>query len=90
MLAWLLRQGSGRGESASPRGSKSRRWKQAKRNFKFKLRDGFGEVQLQRHLTTSFLNVDGLSDAKLADFSSLKSPDLFFRGEGLSSDRFRD
>ena len=50
-------------------------------NQKFKLREIYGAKKLQSHLSTAFLNVDGLSDAKLADVVSYAeqcSPDIIF------------
>ena len=52
----------------------------ARRNFKYKLRQNAGALHSQSHLTSGFLNVDGLSEAKLEDvrkFTSEVSPDIF-------------
>ena len=51
------------------------------KNQKYKLREFYGAKKFQNHLSTSFLNVDGLSDAKLADvvsFAEQRSPDIIF------------
>ena len=48
---------------------------------KIRLRETFGAKKYQNQLSTSFLNVDGLTDASLADvrsYASLRSPDIFF------------
>ena len=50
-------------------------------SIKVKLRGSYGAKQYQTQLSTSFLNVDGLSDASMEDvrsYASLKSPDIFF------------
>ena len=52
-----------------------------RRNFKYKLRENYGALQCQDGLKSAFLNIDGLSDAKLEDvvsFTSKRSPDVFF------------
>ena len=51
------------------------------RNFKFRLREQVGELRCKDSLKTSFINIDGLSDAKLEDITATvlsRSPDLFF------------
>ena len=48
---------------------------------KHKLHEFYGAKKYQGTLSTSYLNVDGLSDAKLADivsFTEQRSPDIFF------------
>ena len=63
------------------RSSKLSTKKNFKRNFKFKLRERYGALQCQNGLKSAFLNIDGLSDAKLEDvvsFTSVHSPDVFF------------
>ena len=66
-----------------------------RRNFKYKLRENYGALQCQDGLKSAFLNIDGLSDAKLEDvvsFTSKRSPDVFFvletkrRYEDIGSD----
>ena len=60
---------------------RSHRRIKAWKNQKFKLREIYGAKKLQSHLSTAFLNVDGLSDAKLADVVSYAeqcSPDIIF------------
>ena len=66
-----------------------------RRNFGYRLRENFGAISCKNELVTAFLNVDGLSDARLDDVSSFvssKSPDLFFlletkrRAEEVASD----
>ena len=82
---------TGNSHSSSAR----RRNAKFKRNHLFRLREEFGAIACKNDLKTAFLNVDGLSDAKLVDVSSFvssKSPDLFFlletkrRAEEVASD----
>ena len=59
----------------------SHRRVKAWKNQKYKLREFYGAKKFQNHLSTSFLNVDGLSEAKLADvasFAEQQSPDIMF------------
>ena len=47
---------------------------------KHRLREGLGALSCKNDLSSAFLNVDGLSDAKLDDVASFvtaKSPDFF-------------
>ena len=49
--------------------------------FKFRLKQNAGVLRCKNDLKASFLNIDGLSDAKLEDITSTvfsKSPDIFF------------
>ena len=60
--------------------SKFVRKRKAGRNFQYKLRENAGALRCQDYLTSGFLNIDGLSDAKLADvqkFATEVKPDLF-------------
>lgn len=77
----LSRCGRNTRAHASASTSSRRRSTASVRNFKFKLRENIGALKCKNDLKTSFLNIDGLSDAKLEDVSSYvraKSPDLFF------------
>ena len=77
----LSRRGRNTRAHASASTSSRRRSTASARNFKFKLRENIGALKCNNDLKTSFLNIDGLSDAKLEDVSSYvrtKSPDLFF------------
>ena len=50
-------------------------------NYKFKLREQIGQLRCKDDLKSSFINIDGLTDAKLEDVTSTvlsRSPDLFF------------
>ena len=71
------------------------RKRKAKGNFKYKLREDAGALHSKDHLTSAFLNVDGLSEAKLVDasvFATKVSPDVFVlleskrREEDIGSD----
>ena len=75
--------------------SKFVRKKKAGRNFQYKLRENAGALRCQDYLTSAFLNIDGLSDAKLADvqkFATKVKPDIFLvletkrRQEDIGSD----
>ena len=64
-----------------PSNSRVRRRRVFGRNFKYRLRENYGAIQCKQSLSTSYLNVDGLSDAKLEDvhsFAAINSPDLLF------------
>ena len=83
-----------RSNSQTPSSSIVRRMKRT-RNFKFRLRENWGALQCQNDLTSAFLNVDGLSEAKrldVADFVAQENPDFFVlletkrRKEELASD----
>ena len=68
-----------RGSSA--RYNAHRRQRNALRNVKYKLRENIGVIGSKNSLTTSMLNVDGLSDISLADvqdFVTQSSPDIVF------------
>ena len=76
------RQNSGSSNRSTSRNvHHSNRRVQSYRKQKFRLRESFGVNKYQNKLATSFLNVDGLSDASLAEVSSYadqRSPDLIF------------
>ena len=74
----MVRNNSG---SCKNKDRRSNRRVQSYRKQKFRLRESFGVKKYQNQLSTAFLNVDGLSDATLADVSSYadkRSPDLIF------------
>ena len=66
----LSRCGRNTRAHASASTSSRRRSTASVRNFKFKLRENIGALKCKNDLKTSFLNIDGLSDAKLEDVSS--------------------
>ena len=68
---------SGKSHFTNHKHRRNVKWK----NFRIKLRESYGAKQYQNQLLTSFLNVDGLSDASLEDvksYASLRSPDFIF------------
>ena len=75
-----FRKGSNTRNNNTPATSGIKRRRTRIRNFKFKLREQAGALDSQNTLTSAFLNVDGISDAKLkdiSDFAAHVSPDLF-------------
>ena len=75
--------------------SSSVRRRKARGNYKYKLREEAGALFSRDSLTSAFLNIDGLSDAKYVDvtnFVNEVSPDIFFlleskrRAEDVGSD----
>ena len=67
--------------SGSIYSSSRRRTVKSVGGFKFRLRENAGALNCKENLKSSFLNIDGLSEAKFEDMSKTvqtKSPDLFF------------
>ena len=74
-----FRRGNNSRHHAAP--TSARRRTKASNRFKFKLRQNAEQLVRKDSLKASFLNVDGLSEAKLADITSTvlsTSPDIFF------------
>ena len=77
-----LRRGRNTRSNTSPPTSVTRRARgHISTNFKFKLREQVGQLLCKDNLKSSFINIDGFSDAKLEDITSTvlsRSPDMFF------------
>ena len=94
VLPYHYRRGRNKSGQAVPTSSRKRS-RVVSRRHKFKLRQEACVLRCKNDLKASFLNIDGLSDAKLEDVTSAvlsKSPDIFFlletkrRSEGIGID----